>query len=210
MGVLSTIGARRAFARCFWLRSRLFGPREPRGAVMLIRRDKLNMQVTFITLSGGRSTTTRPVRRSGHLAYAAGQMGRAALALLATTFLSCKAGAPGASGPPAPAAAGGLRFAVTIAAGLVPSPQTGRLLLLIAPAGTKEEPRTLVSDTDDSAQVFGVDVEGWAAGQVRPVGTEAVGYPLGSIAELPAGEYVVQALLHRYETFRRSDGHTVS
>ncbi len=37
----------------------------------------------------------------------------------------------------------------------------------------------------------------------------AFGYPVKSISELKPGEYWIQALLHRYETFRRSDGHTV-
>ncbi len=36
-----------------------------------------------------------------------------------------------------------------------------------------------------------------------------LGYPIESLADLPAGEYHVQAVLHRYETFHRSDGHTV-
>ena len=36
-----------------------------------------------------------------------------------------------------------------------------------------------------------------------------LGYPLESLRELPTGTYTVQALLHRYETFRRADGHVV-
>ena len=35
------------------------------------------------------------------------------------------------------------------------------------------------------------------------------GFPVDSLAKIPPGEYVVQALLHKYETFRRADGHTV-
>ncbi|MCJ7564507.1 MAG: alpha/beta hydrolase-fold protein, partial [Candidatus Aminicenantes bacterium] len=41
------------------------------------------------------------------------------------------------------------------------------------------------------------------------IDASAFGYPLQSIAEIPAGEYYVQALLNKYETFHRSDGHTV-
>ena len=33
--------------------------------------------------------------------------------------------------------------------------------------------------------------------------------PLASIADIPPGEYWVQAVLNRYTTFRRGDGHTV-
>ena len=36
-----------------------------------------------------------------------------------------------------------------------------------------------------------------------------VGWPARSLKDIPAGDYYVQALLNRYETFRRSDGHTV-
>ena len=35
------------------------------------------------------------------------------------------------------------------------------------------------------------------------------GFPLDGINDIPAGTYTVQALLHRYETFKRGDGHTV-
>jgi hypothetical protein len=41
------------------------------------------------------------------------------------------------------------------------------------------------------------------------VDASAFGYPLRSLNAVRPGEYTVQALLHRYETFRRSDGHTV-
>jgi len=38
---------------------------------------------------------------------------------------------------------------------------------------------------------------------------EAYGYPIGNMADLPSGEYFVQVLLNRYETFTRKDGHVV-
>jgi hypothetical protein len=37
----------------------------------------------------------------------------------------------------------------------------------------------------------------------------AYGYPIRDLGRVPAGRYRVQALLHKYETFKRSDGHTV-
>jgi hypothetical protein len=57
--------------------------------------------------------------------------------------------------------------------------------------------------------VFGVDVETWRVGQPRVVDRQAFGYPVRSLALIQPGEYFVQALFHKYETFRRSDGHTV-
>ena len=60
-----------------------------------------------------------------------------------------------------------------------------------------------------SAQVFGLDVEGLKAGDERTFDAAVLGYPLESLSDLPPGEYTVQALLHKYETFRLSTGHTV-
>jgi hypothetical protein len=58
--------------------------------------------------------------------------------------------------------------------------------------------------------LFGVDVDGLAPGQpVVVTNDNAVGYPVRHLRDLPPGEYYVQGVLHRYETFHRSDGHTV-
>ena len=39
--------------------------------------------------------------------------------------------------------------------------------------------------------------------------TRIVGWPARSLKDIPAGDYLVQALFNRYETFHRADGHTV-
>ena len=57
--------------------------------------------------------------------------------------------------------------------------------------------------------VFGIDVEGLRPGQEAVFDANVLGYPLESLADIPPGTYTVQALLHRYETFHRADGHTV-
>jgi hypothetical protein len=54
-----------------------------------------------------------------------------------------------------------------------------------------------------------MDVEGWKPGQPALLPDDALGFPVENLAEVPAGTYRVQALLHRYETFRRGDGHVV-
>ncbi|MEL6925324.1 MAG: hypothetical protein AAFO94_14855, partial [Bacteroidota bacterium] len=56
---------------------------------------------------------------------------------------------------------------------------------------------------------FGMDVEGVGPGDAMTIDGEIFGYPLNSLSEVPAGDYYVQALLHKYETFNRADGHTV-
>ncbi|MEE8478863.1 MAG: hypothetical protein V3S42_02535, partial [Candidatus Neomarinimicrobiota bacterium] len=66
-----------------------------------------------------------------------------------------------------------------------------------------------ISDDVNTQLVFGIDVEGITSNdQMRFTGVE-FGYPLLSLSELPDGDYYVQALLHKYETFDLSTGHTV-
>ena len=101
-----------------------------------------------------------------------------------------------------------VRFAVSFPAERSKTPLDGRVLLLLSTNG-EAEPRFQISDGPATELVFGVDVDGLAPGAEAIIDASAFGYPLRSLAELPAGEYHVQALLHRYETFHRSDGHTV-
>ena len=106
------------------------------------------------------------------------------------------------------ASAANLRFDVSFPVSASNEPLDGRLLLLIS-NNNSEEPRLQISEDLNTQQVFGVDVDGWRAGQTRTVDQTAFGYPLRSLSQVPAGDYWVQALLHRYETFKRADGHTV-
>jgi hypothetical protein len=100
------------------------------------------------------------------------------------------------------------RVAVAFPAARSRAPLDGRLLLLVATDST-DEPRFQVSDGPRTQLVFGMDVEGWAPDTDALVDASAFGYPRHTLASLPPGRYWVQALLNRYETFRRSDGHTV-
>ena len=104
--------------------------------------------------------------------------------------------------------ASNLRFEVTFPAERSRAPLDGRLLVFVS-IDTSSEPRFQISDAPGTQQVFGVDVEGWKPGETRVLDASAFGYPLRSIADLPRGTYRVQALINRYETFRRGDGHTV-
>ncbi|MGI9077325.1 MAG: hypothetical protein ACR2G6_08350, partial [Gemmatimonadaceae bacterium] len=101
-----------------------------------------------------------------------------------------------------------LRFAITFPGSRSSVPIDGRLLLLIS-SDTSAEPRFQISDALTTQLVFGVDVEGWRASEERFVDARAFGYPLRSLSDVPKGRYRVQAFINRYETFRRSDGHTV-
>jgi hypothetical protein len=87
-------------------------------------------------------------------------------------------------------------------------PIDGRILLLVSTDESKE-PRFQINEDLNTQQVFGVNVDGLKSGQEAVVDASAPGYPLRSLSDLKPGEYWLQALLHRYETFKRVDGHTV-
>ena len=84
----------------------------------------------------------------------------------------------------------------------------GRLLLMLS-TDPSAEPRFQISDGPNTQLIFGMDVEDWTPGEQMHFGPSAFGYPIESLQDVPAGEYYVQVLLHVYETFDRSDGHTV-
>ncbi len=82
----------------------------------------------------------------------------------------------------------------------------GRMLLLISTDGSAE-PRFQIGGGYRSQQVFGVDVEDLTPGEPVVFDPAVFGFPVNSLADLPAGEYFVQGLLHRYETFHVAHGH---
>lgn len=84
----------------------------------------------------------------------------------------------------------------------------GRLLVLIG-TDFEKEPRFQINDSDQTGIVFGVDIDGWMPGETISIDPSTFAYPVGSVADIPEGEYSVQALLHKYETFNLSTGHKV-
>jgi hypothetical protein len=88
-------------------------------------------------------------------------------------------------------------------------PIDGRLLLILS-TDSSAEPRMQVALIYKTQQIFGVDVDAMQPGQTVNITDEnAFGYPVRNLRDIKPGEYYVQAVLHRYETFHRSDGHTV-
>lgn len=88
------------------------------------------------------------------------------------------------------------------------APFDGRVLLMIS-ADSAREPRFQISDGPNTQQIFGINVTGWRAGLQAVIDMKVLGYPKKSLSGIPRGEYWVQALLHKYETFLRADGHVV-
>jgi hypothetical protein len=101
-----------------------------------------------------------------------------------------------------------LRFSVTFSDTASKEALDGRLLVLLSTDSTAE-PRFQIADGPNTQLVFGIDVEGLQPGQEAIVDTAAFGYPIRHLSQIQPGDYYVQALLHRYETFKRADGHTV-
>jgi hypothetical protein len=99
-------------------------------------------------------------------------------------------------------------FSVTLAPAQAREPRNGRLLLLLS-VDPGKEPRFQIDLGAKSQQVFGIDVSEWQGGAAQVFDSKVLGYPRLSLADLPAGIYRVQALLHKYETFHRKDGHVV-
>ena len=81
------------------------------------------------------------------------------------------------------------------------------MLIISDSSGT--EPINLVRIDYRSAQVFGMDVEGWKKGEIMIFDGDEDGAPLYKMADMPPGEYYLQAVLHKYETFRLATGQTV-
>ena len=111
-------------------------------------------------------------------------------------------------GPSQQPPAASLRIAVAFPKERSAAPLDGRLLLLVS-TDSSAEPRRQISDGPETQLVFGTDVEGWAPGVDTWVDAKAFGYPIRSLSSLPPGRYWVQALLNRYQTYRRADGRVV-
>ncbi|MCH8053614.1 MAG: hypothetical protein IH895_06100 [Planctomycetes bacterium] len=87
-------------------------------------------------------------------------------------------------------------------------PLDGRMLLMISKDGSKE-PRFQINDGANGQLIFGIDVNGLKPEAEAIFDGKVLGFPLRSLDRVPPGEYWVQGLLHRYETFHRADGHVV-
>ena len=85
----------------------------------------------------------------------------------------------------------------------------GRMLLMISADGT-DEPRFQINDNENTQLIYGINVENLKPGEKVFIDASVFGYPLKSIAEIPAGYYWIQGLLNKYESFNLSDGRVLS
>ncbi len=98
------------------------------------------------------------------------------------------------------------RFKITLAAG--PQPVTGRVFIVISKTDNPE-PRLQAGNWRSHAELIGRDIAELGRGQSVTIDSLALGFPLRSVRELPAGDYYVQAMMNVYTRFSRSDGHVI-
>lgn len=101
------------------------------------------------------------------------------------------------------------RFAVSFGSDLSPTPLDGRVYVVISTTSDPEPRTQILEEEAKSQQIFGVDIDALAPGQNAVIPADALGYPIASFRDIPAGDYWLQGVLNKYTTFHRADGHTV-
>jgi hypothetical protein len=101
-------------------------------------------------------------------------------------------------------------FSVSFPASASGAPLDGRIILLLSHDLTRE-PRTHVEAEEplDSPYLFGMNVEAMAPERAVVVDDKAFGWPAAHLSGVPSGDYFVQVVLNRYETFHLADGRTL-
>lgn len=84
----------------------------------------------------------------------------------------------------------------------------GRMLVMLS-KNKDTEPRFDIVDGPTTQLIFGKNVENWSAGQPIHFTGDELGYPIEDMGQIPSGDYYIQALFHKYETFTRADGKIV-
>ncbi|MGA7236768.1 MAG: hypothetical protein WBY44_13865, partial [Bryobacteraceae bacterium] len=98
------------------------------------------------------------------------------------------------------------RFEISYPVSVKAGPLTGRVFIMIS-RDAEREPRLEIGRV--GVPFFGRDFEKLAPGQAAVIDATDLGTPVESIAQIPPGDYYVQAFLNIYSEFKRADGHTV-
>lgn len=106
------------------------------------------------------------------------------------------------------ASAAAQRVAITLDPSVAPGALTGRLFVFLSKTNDRE-PRQQGGSYGGSVPFFGADVDAWKPGTATTIDAKTLGYPYESLAQVPAGDYYVQALLNVYTKFNRADGHAI-
>lgn len=98
-------------------------------------------------------------------------------------------------------------IAVSFPASVHATAVTGRVIVIIA-RDSAPEPRMVAGGYGGTQPFFGLDVSALAPGAVATIDSSTPAYPV-SLAQIPAGDYYVQAVLNVYTQFHRADGHVI-
>ncbi|MFQ6038005.1 MAG: alpha/beta hydrolase-fold protein [Candidatus Aminicenantales bacterium] len=101
-----------------------------------------------------------------------------------------------------------LRFDISFSPSARKESITGRVFVMISESN-RREPRFQAGSWSQSCPFFGVDVDRLEPGETVTIDETVLGYPPESLAEIPEGDYYVQALVNIYTQFHRSDGHVI-
>ncbi len=144
-----------------------------------------------------------------HAFHAAHKFAARPLAGVAALFVSVAILSAAPQPPREKSPAAQPRFAISFGSDLSSAPLDGRVYVVIS-TNNDPEPRDQILEVEvHSQQVFGADIDALAPGQPALINDDALGYPTANFRDIPAGDYWVQAVLNKYTTFHRADGHTV-
>ena len=99
------------------------------------------------------------------------------------------------------------RVEVSFPSSVHATPITGRLILIVS-RDSAREPRFRAGSYGGTQPFFGLDVSALAPGATATIDASTAGYPF-TLAQLPAGDYYVQAVMNVYTQFHRADGHVI-
>jgi len=128
--------------------------------------------------------------------------------LAVLTFLSLLAAGFAAATTYAAPSPDAQKFSVSFPKERSAQPLDGRLLLILS-NDPSEEPRMQISLAPRTQMIFGIDIDGMQPGQPATIDDSSFGYPVRYLHDVKPGEYYMQVVLNRYETFHRADGRTV-
>jgi hypothetical protein len=125
------------------------------------------------------------------------------LLALVVVLLLCSAASAAASEPHETGSAP--KFEISFSRAVSSNPVTGRLILIVA---TKPEPEPRLAVNPNGPAMAGMDIEQLQPEQTVTIDEKTLAFPK-SLAEFPAGDYYVQAIINVYTQVHRSDGHTI-
>jgi hypothetical protein len=93
-------------------------------------------------------------------------------------------------------------FSISFDPSLGSEPLSGRIILMLS--HTQQ-----FLPNENGTPFYGINVDDLKPGANAVIDADALGYPMKSLRDLPAGDYFVQTYLNVYTTFHRADGHTI-